>query len=94
MLLGPDLGSCSTLTQAVQLMHACHSLIFRSSLLSLQVNKLDLLVFLGAFLGVIFAGVDIGLAIGIGISVLIALWRTAFPKTVQLGQLPQTYVYR
>lgn len=60
----------------------------------LQVNKFDWLVFNGAFLGVIFAGVDIGLAIGIGMSIIIALWHTAFPKTVALGQLPHTSVYR
>ena len=59
-----------------------------------QVNKFDFLVFNGAFLGVIFAGVDIGLAIGIGMSILIVLYRTAFPKTVRLGQLPSTFVYR
>ena len=64
-------------------MHAC-----------VQVNKLDWLVFNAAFFGVLFAGVDIGLAIGIGLSVVIALWHTAFPKTVRLGQLPNTYVYR
>ena len=51
-------------------------------------------MFNGAFLGVLLAGVDIGLAIGIGMSVLIALWHTAFPKTVRLGQLPNTNVYR
>ena len=49
---------------------------------------------MGAFLGVLFAGVDIGLAIGIGMSLVIALYHTAFPKTVRLGQLPDTYVYR
>ncbi|KAK9802855.1 hypothetical protein WJX73_009168 [Symbiochloris irregularis] len=59
-----------------------------------KVNKFDWLVFNGAFLGVIFAGVDIGLAIGIGMSIIIALWHTAFPKTVALGQLPSTHVYR
>lgn len=51
-------------------------------------------MFNGAFLGVIFAGVDIGLAIGIGLSVIIAFAHTAFPRTVRLGNLPGTHVYR
>ena len=60
----------------------------------MQVNKFDFLVFNAALFGVLFAGVDIGLGIAIGVSVVIVLWKTAFPKTAQLGRLPGTTVYR
>ena len=64
-----------------------------------QVNKHDLfkfdfVVFVVAAVAVMFAGVEIGLAISIGLSVVIALWKSAFPHTAVLGQLPDTTVYR
>jgi MFS superfamily sulfate permease-like transporter len=58
------------------------------------VNKLDWLVFNVALLCTMFAGVDIGLGISIGVSVFLALYKTAFPKTVVLGRLPETTVFR
>ena len=66
---------------------------------SVQVNKhevikKDFVVFVVAAVAVMFAGVEIGLAISIGLSVLIALWKSAFPHTAVLGQLPDTTVYR
>ena len=59
-----------------------------------QVNKFDLVVFIVAALAVMFAGVEIGLAISIGLSIALALWKSAFPHTAVLGQLPDTTVYR
>ncbi|KAK9843672.1 hypothetical protein WJX81_001934 [Elliptochloris bilobata] len=56
--------------------------------------KFDFVVFIVAAVAVMFAGVEIGLAISIGLSVLIALWKSAFPHTAVLGQLPDTTVYR
>ena len=59
-----------------------------------ELVKFDLLVFIVAAVAVMFAGVEIGLAISIGLSVVIALWKSAFPHTAVLGQLPDTTVYR
>lgn len=59
-----------------------------------RVNKLDWLVFTAAVAGVLFAGVEIGLAIAIGLSILLALFKSAFPHTAVLGKLPGTDVYR
>ena len=56
--------------------------------------KFDFVVFMVAAIAVMFAGVEIGLAISIGLSVVIALWKSAFPHTAVLGQLPDTTVYR
>lgn len=59
-----------------------------------QVNKLDWIVFNVALFCTMFAGVDIGLGISIGVSVILALYKSAFPKTSVLGRLPDTTVYR
>ena len=59
-----------------------------------QINKLDWLVFNVALFCTMFAGVDIGLGVSIGVSVVLALYKSAFPKTSVLGQLPETTVYR
>ena len=61
---------------------------------ALQVNKLDWLVMNVALFTTMFAGVDIGLGVSIGVSVFLALYKTAFPKTVILGRLPETTVFR
>ncbi len=62
--------------------------------LHMQVNKLDWIVFNVALFCTMFAGVDIGLGISIGTSVVLALYKSAFPKTSMLGRLPDTTVYR
>ena len=59
-----------------------------------QVNKMDCLVWLAAFLGTMFAGVEIGLAISIGLAVLLVVMESAFPHTAILGRIPGTTVYR
>jgi MFS superfamily sulfate permease-like transporter len=59
-----------------------------------QVNKLDWIVFNAALLVTMFAGVDIGLGVSIGLSIILALYKSAFPKTAVLGRLPETTVYR
>ena len=69
-------------------MHAC------AQVNKHELVKFDFLVFIVAAVAVMFAGVEIGLAISIGLSVVIALWKSAFPHTAVLGQLPDTTVYR
>jgi hypothetical protein len=59
----------------------------------LQVNKLDLLVWLAAFFGVLFIGVEIGLAISIGLALMLVMYQSAFPHTAVLGKVTNS-VYR
>ena len=68
--------------------------LLRRVALHMQVNKLDWIVFNVALFCTMFAGVDIGLGISIGTSVVLALYKSAFPKTSMLGRLPDTTVYR
>ncbi|TYK26178.1 sulfate transporter 3.1-like [Cucumis melo var. makuwa] len=59
-----------------------------------KVDKFDFLVCIGAYAGVVFASVEIGLVIAVVISLLRLLLFVARPRTVVLGNLPNSMVYR
>ncbi|XP_031286101.1 probable sulfate transporter 3.3 [Pistacia vera] len=59
-----------------------------------KIDKYDFLVMLCAFFGVIFISVQDGLAIAVGISIFKILLQVTRPKTVMLGNIPGTDVYR
>ncbi|XP_010552708.1 PREDICTED: probable sulfate transporter 3.3 [Tarenaya hassleriana] len=59
-----------------------------------KIDKFDFLVFLCAFLGVIFISVQHGLAIAVGISMLKIMMQITRPKTVRMGNIPGTGIYR
>ncbi|GMP93576.1 hypothetical protein CsSME_00043346 [Camellia sinensis var. sinensis] len=59
-----------------------------------KIDKFDFLVLLCAFLGVIFISVQGGLAIAVSISIFKILMQITRPKTVMLGNIPGTDIYR
>lgn len=59
-----------------------------------KVDKFDFIVLLSAFLGVLFISVQGGLAIAVGISIFKVLLQITRPKTVMLGNIPGTDIYR
>ncbi|XAR63637.1 hypothetical protein NMG60_11023653 [Bertholletia excelsa] len=59
-----------------------------------KLDKFDFLVMLCAFLGVLFVSVQEGLAIAVGISLFRVLLQITRPKTVMLGNIPGTDIYR
>ncbi|OIV93306.1 hypothetical protein TanjilG_14557 [Lupinus angustifolius] len=59
-----------------------------------KIDKFDFLVMLVAFFGVIFISVQYGLAIAVGLSILKLLLQITRPKTVMLGNIPGTDIYR
>lgn len=59
-----------------------------------KVDKFDFIVLLCAFLGVLFISVQGGLAIAVGISIFKVLLQITRPKTVMLGNIPGTDIYR
>ncbi|KAG2538008.1 sulfate transporter 3.2-like [Panicum virgatum] len=59
-----------------------------------RVDKVDFCVCLGTFLGVVFASVDIGLVVAVAVLVLRILLSVARPRTMALGRVPGTTVYR
>lgn len=59
-----------------------------------KIDKFDFVVMLCAFLGVIFISVQDGLAFAVGISLFKILLQITRPKTVILGNIPGTDIYR
>ncbi|EOX94680.1 Sulfate transporter 3,1 [Theobroma cacao] len=59
-----------------------------------KVDKFDFIVCMGAFIGVIFANVEVGLVIAVAISLLRLLLFVARPKTLVLGNIPNSSIYR
>ncbi|XP_075082926.1 putative sulfate transporter 3.3 isoform X1 [Nicotiana tabacum] len=59
-----------------------------------KIDKFDFIVLLCAFFGVIFISVQNGLAIAVGISIFKVLLQITRPKTVLLGNIPGTRIYR
>ncbi|CAN8291867.1 unnamed protein product [Cochlearia groenlandica] len=59
-----------------------------------KIDKFDFLVMLCAFFGVIFLSVQNGLAIAVGLSLFKILMQVTRPKTVMMGNIPGTDVYR
>lgn len=59
-----------------------------------KVHKFDFSVWITAFLGTLFVGVELGLGIAVGLSLLLVIFESAYPHTVELGRLPGTSEYR
>ncbi|XP_022942564.1 probable sulfate transporter 3.3 [Cucurbita moschata] len=59
-----------------------------------KVDKFDFVVMLCAFFGVILISVQHGLAIAVGISIFKIILQITRPKTVMLGNIPGTDIYR
>ncbi|KAL8100770.1 hypothetical protein AgCh_032862 [Apium graveolens] len=59
-----------------------------------NVDKYDFVVCMGAYLGVVFGSVEIGLVIAVMLSVLRVLLFVTRPKTVVLGNIPDSRIYR
>lgn len=59
-----------------------------------RVNKLDFFVWNVAFLFTIFLGVEIGIIVSVCVSLLMVIYKIAFPRITTLGKLPGSSVYR
>ncbi|KAL8471019.1 hypothetical protein ACS0TY_033552 [Phlomoides rotata] len=59
-----------------------------------KIDKFDFLVMLCAFFGVLFISVEEGLAIAVGMSIFKVLLQITRPKTVMLGNIPGSDIYR
>uniref|UniRef100_A0A0E0LUR5 STAS domain-containing protein n=1 Tax=Oryza punctata TaxID=4537 RepID=A0A0E0LUR5_ORYPU len=67
---------------------------YEAAILIWKVDKMDFIACMGAFLGVVFASVEIGLLIAVSISFAKILLQVTRPRTVLLGNLPGTTIYR
>ncbi|EOY05768.1 hypothetical protein QUC31_016600 [Theobroma cacao] len=59
-----------------------------------KVDKFDFFICLGAYLGVVLGSVEIGLIIAIMVSLLRILLFVARPRTIVLGNIPNSGIYR
>ncbi|PIN04647.1 hypothetical protein CDL12_22816 [Handroanthus impetiginosus] len=59
-----------------------------------HVDKFDFVVCMSAYIGVVFASIQIGLVLAVGLSILRLLLFVARPKTVLLGNIPDSKDYR
>ncbi|PSR86092.1 Sulfate transporter 3.1 like [Actinidia chinensis var. chinensis] len=59
-----------------------------------HVDKFDFVVCMGAYMGVVFGSVEIGLVIAVGLSLLRVLLFVARPRTLVLGNIPNSMIYR
>ncbi|XP_041018713.1 sulfate transporter 3.1-like [Juglans microcarpa x Juglans regia] len=59
-----------------------------------HVDKFDFIVCMSAYLGVVFGSVTIGLVIAISISLLRVLLFVARPRTLVMGNIPESMIYR
>ncbi|XP_059625905.1 sulfate transporter 3.1-like [Cornus florida] len=59
-----------------------------------QVEKFDFLVCMSAYIGVVFCSVEIGLVIAVALSLLRVLLFVARPRTLVLGNIPDSMIFR
>ncbi|CAK9136185.1 unnamed protein product [Ilex paraguariensis] len=59
-----------------------------------HIDKFDFLVCISAYIGVVFGSVEIGLVIAVGLSLLRVLLYVARPRTLVLGNIPDSMIYR
>ncbi|KAL6539182.1 putative sulfate transporter 3.3 [Orobanche gracilis] len=59
-----------------------------------KIDKFDFVVMLSAFFGVLFISVQEGLGIAVGVSMLKVVLQITRPKTVVLGNIPGTNIFR
>lgn len=59
-----------------------------------HINKFDFLVWNVAFLFTIFLGVEVGIIVSVCVSLVLVIYKVAFPRITTLGKLPGSEVYR
>ncbi|KAL0370486.1 UNVERIFIED_CONTAM: Sulfate transporter 3.1 [Sesamum angustifolium] len=59
-----------------------------------HVDKFDFVVCMSAYIGVVFANIEVGLVLAIGLSIMRVLLFVARPRTLVLGNIPDSKVYR
>lgn len=59
-----------------------------------SVSKFDWIIWVATFLFTLFLGVEIGILVGVALSLVVLIYKTAFPRIAALGRLPGTSIYR
>lgn len=59
-----------------------------------KIDKFDFVVCMSAYFGVVFGSVEIGLVVAVALSILRVLLFVARPRTLALGNIPDSMIYR
>lgn len=59
-----------------------------------KADFMDFCLLLTTFLSTLFLGIEYGIGIGVGVSLIILIFRTSRPYTVELGKVPESNFYR
>lgn len=59
-----------------------------------RANILDFWLLIATFLSTLFFGIEYGILIGVGLSLIVLIYRTSRPNTVELGKVPDSDFYR
>ena len=57
-------------------------------------DKHDFAAFMVTFLATIFISIEMGILVGVGVSILLIIYRLAYPHIAELGQIPESETYR
>ncbi|MBL4605578.1 MAG: solute carrier family 26 protein [Flavobacteriaceae bacterium] len=59
-----------------------------------KANNMDFWLLLATFISTLVLGIEYGIAIGVGVSLIVLIFRTSRPYTVELGKVPNSDFYR
>ncbi|MFY0630193.1 MAG: solute carrier family 26 protein [Flavobacteriaceae bacterium] len=59
-----------------------------------KANNMDFWLLLATFISTLILGIEYGIAIGVGLSLIVLIFRTSKPYTVELGKVPNSNFYR
>lgn len=59
-----------------------------------RANNMDFWLLIATFISTLLLGIEYGIAIGVGLSLIVLIFRTSRPYTVELGKVPNSNFYR
>jgi SulP family sulfate permease len=80
---------------AAIVMFAVYSLVdFREPVRLFKVKKADGWTLLITFAATLLIGIEQGILVGVALSLVLFIWRSAYPHTTEIGYLPEVDVFR
>ena len=59
-----------------------------------RANNMDFWLLIATFVSTLFLGIEYGIATGVGLSLIVLIFRTSRPYTIELGKVPNSNFYR
>lgn len=67
---------------------------FKEAVFLWKANHLDFWLMFATFTGTLLLGIEFGIIVGVGFSLVVLIFRTSRPYTVELGKVPNSNFYR